>query len=115
MTDTDGVGLDHNPILTDTAATVTMIPTEAAPGHITGTPGDITGVFHNVYTLECIHTILTTTLHIDGHLYTRTHQHPHEIAADHALNWPTGQLRKPHIRIHHIQEDPMVIHALNEI
>ena len=54
-------------------------------------------------------------LHIKGHLHTECHQLTHKIAADHALDQPTCQLRKPHIRIHHIPEDPKVIHTLEEI
>ena len=115
MTDTHMVGLDHNPILADTTATVTMIPTEAIPGHITGTTDDITGIFHDIHTQVYIHTVLTMTLHIEGHLHTGAHQLPHEIAADHTLDQPTGQLRKPYIRIHHIPEDPTVIQTLKEI
>ena len=30
----------------------------------------------------------------------------------HTLNQPTGQIRKPHIRIHQIPEDPKVMHTL---
>ena len=41
-TGTDAVGLDYNPILTDTTAKVTMTLTEAVPGHITGTTEDNT-------------------------------------------------------------------------
>ena len=55
------------------------------------------------------------TLHIEGHLHTGAHQLPHEITADHALEQPTNQLRKPCIRIHHIPEGPKVIHTLKEI
>ena len=42
--DTDPVGLGHNPILTDTTAEVAMTPSEAIPGHTTGTADAITGV-----------------------------------------------------------------------
>ena len=109
MTDTDAVGLDHNPILTDTVATVPMIPTEAALGHTIGIADNITGVLHNAHTQALISTILSVTLHIEAH------QPTHKIAADHAPNQPTSQLQKPCIRIHHIPEDPIVIHALKEI
>ena len=34
---TDAVGLGYNPILTDTTAEATVTPTEAIPGHTTGT------------------------------------------------------------------------------
>ena len=43
-TGTDAVGLDHNPILTDTTAEAAMTPTEAIPGHTTGTADARTGV-----------------------------------------------------------------------
>ena len=39
----------------------------------------------------------------------------HEITADHALSQPIGQLRKPHIRIHPIPEDPTEIHTIRSI
>ena len=55
------------------------------------------------------------TLHIEGHLLTEAHWLTHVITADHTLDQPTGQLRKPHIRIHHIPEDSMVICTLKEI
>ena len=60
-TGTDAVGLDHNPIITDTTAKVTMTPTEAIPGHTTGTSDDITGVVHDVHTQVLTHIIFTTT------------------------------------------------------
>ena len=41
---TDAVGLGHNPILTDTTAEATMTPTEAIPGHTTGTADAIAGI-----------------------------------------------------------------------
>ena len=109
MTDTDAVGLDHNPILTDTTAPVAMIPTEAIPGDIAGATDNITGIFHDVHTQVHIHTNLTVTLHVQGHLHTAAHQLLHKITAVHALDQPTGKLGKPHIRIYHIPEDPMVM------
>ena len=113
MTDTDTIGLGHNPILADTTATATMIPTEDAPGHIVGTAENITGVLHNVQML--ISTVLTTTLYIEGHLLTEAPWLTHVITADHALDQPTGWLRKPCIRIHHVPENPTVICSLKEI
>ena len=47
---TDVVGLDHNPIITDTAAKVTTTLTEAATSQITGTTEDTMGVIHNSHT-----------------------------------------------------------------
>ena len=61
-TGTDAVGLDHNPIITDTTAKVTLTPTDVIPGHTTGTTDDITGVVHDVHTPVLIH-ILIATLH----------------------------------------------------
>ena len=55
------------------------------------------------------------TLHIEGHFHIGTHQLTHRIAVDHAPYHPTGQLRKPCIRIHQIPEDPKVMHTLEEI
>ena len=51
MTDTDMVGIGHSPILTDTAATAAMIPTEDAAGYIVGTAENITRILgcSNVY------------------------------------------------------------------
>ena len=92
-----------------------MIPTEDDPGHIIGIADNITGVLHNAHTQMLISTILAMTLHIEGHPLIEAHQLTHENTADHALNQPTGQLRKPCIRIHHVPEDPMVICALKEI
>ena len=54
---TDKVGLGHNPILTDTTAEATMTPTEAIPGHTTGTADAITGEFL-APTLKCLFTSL---------------------------------------------------------
>ena len=73
MADTDTVGLDHNPILADTTAKVTMTPTEAVPGHIMETTEDITGVVHANHAQTLIHTVLVATLHIEGHLHTGAH------------------------------------------
>ena len=93
-TGTNAVDPDHNHIIKDTAAKVTITSTEA---------------------ILLISTILTMSPHIEGHLYTGTHQLTHEITAGHALGQPTGQLRKLCIRIHHILEEPKVIHTLEEI
>ena len=114
-TGTNAVDPDHNHIIEDTTAKVAITPTGAILGHATGTTGDITGVVHIDHTQALIHTILTVTPHIKAHLHTGAHQLTHEIAADHALNQHTGQLRKTCIRIHHIPEDPKVTHTLKEI
>ena len=114
-TGTNTVDPDHNHIIEATTDKVTMTPIEAVLGHTIGTADDITGVIHDAYTQTLIYTILTMTLHLEGHLHTGAHQLTHEIAADHALDQPTGQLRKPHIRIHYFPEDPKVIHTLKEI
>ena len=45
-TDTNTVDPDHNHIIKDTTAKVTIIPTEAILGHAIGTADDITGVIH---------------------------------------------------------------------
>ena len=74
---TDTVGLGHNPILTDTAATATMIPTEGTPGHIVGTAENIIEVLHDAQML--ISTILTLPLYIEDHLLTEAYWLTHEI------------------------------------
>ena len=111
-TGTNTVDPDHNHIIEDTAAKVTITPTKAILGHTIGTGDDITGGIHDAHTQTLIYTILTMTLHIEGHLHTGAHHLTHEITADHALDQPTSQLRKPCIRIHHIPEDPKVMHTL---
>ena len=113
-TGTDVVGLDHNPIITDTAAKVTMTPTEAIPGHITGITEDIMGVVHNAHTQVLKHIVLTSTPHTTDHLHTGAHQLTQETAADHTVNQPTNQLRKPHTILHHIPEGPKVKHILKD-
>ena len=95
MTGTDAVGQDHNPILIDTTAKVTMTLTEAIPGQMTGTTEGITGGVHDAHTQGLIHIILIMTLHIKGHLYTGAHQLTQETTADHALIQPTNQLQQP--------------------
>ena len=70
----DTIGLYYNPILTDTTAKVTMTPTEAVPGHITGTTEDITGVVHNAHTQVFIHIVLAVTPNTADHLHTGAHQ-----------------------------------------
>ena len=96
--DTDTVGLDHSPILTDTTAKVTIAPAEAVLGHLIGTTGDIIRVIHGTHTQICIHTILSVTLHIEDILHTGAHQPTPETREDHALDQPTNQLRKPYIK-----------------
>ena len=108
-TGTNAVDPDHN-----TTAKVTITYTEAILGHTIGTADDITGVIHDTHTQTLIYTVLTMTLHIEGHLHTGALQLTHEIAADHTVDQPAGQLRKPHIRIHHIPEDPKVICTLKK-
>ena len=78
-TGTDAVDPDHNHIIKDTAAKATITPTEAILGHTIGTPGDITGVVYTNHTQTLIHTALTVTPHIEGHLHTGAHQLTHEI------------------------------------
>ena len=68
-TGTDAVFLHHKSILADITAKVTMAPTEAIPGHTTGTTDNITGVVHATHTQVLIHIILTTTLYITDHLH----------------------------------------------
>ena len=102
----------HNHIIKDTAAKVTITPTEAILGHSTGTADDIRRVLHDTHSQMLISTIPAMILHIEGHLHTEAHQHTHDITAAHTLNQPIGQLRRHHIRIHDIPADLKVKHAL---
>ena len=113
-TGTDAVDLGHNPITADTTAKVTMTPTKAIPGHTIGTIDDITGVVHNAHTQVLIHIILTMTLHTTDHLHIGALQLTPETAADHTLDQPTNQLRKPHTNLCHNPEDHTVKHILME-
>ena len=110
-TGTDVIGLDHNLIITDTAAKVAMTLTEAIPSQITGTTENITGVIHDTHTQVLMHIILTMTVHTTNHLHTGAHQLTQEITADHALSQPTGQLRKPHTNLHQGPEEHKVRHT----
>ena len=114
-TGTNAADRDHNHIIKDTTAKVTIIPTKAVLGHTIGTADIITGIIHDTHTQMLISTILAMILHIEGHLQTEAHQLTHKITADHTLNQPTGQLRRHHTSLHHIPEDPKVIHMLEEI
>ena len=79
-------GLDHNPILTDTTAEAAVTPTEAVPGHTTGTADAITEVLPSAHTQMPIHIALTMTPQIRDHLCTEAFQPTLETAADHNLN-----------------------------
>ena len=107
-TGTDTVGLDHNPIPTDTTAKVTMNPTEDVPGHTTGITDDNTGVVDDAHTQALIHIILTITHHIADHLHIGALQLTPETTADHPLDQPTNPPQKPHTMLHHIPEDHKV-------
>ena len=109
-TGTDTVSQDHNPIFTDIAANVIMLPTEAIPGHTTGITDDITGVVHDTHTQILTHIILTMTLHIADHLHIKVLQLTPEFTADHTPDQPTNPPRKPHTNPCHIPEDYKVKH-----
>ena len=102
---TDAAGLGHNPILTDTTAESTMTPTEAIPGHTTGTADAITEVLHDAHTHMPIHIALTMTLHVKDHLPIGALQVTLETAADHDLDQHSNQLGKPCINLHPIPAD----------
>ena len=68
------------------AATVTMIPTEAIPGHIIETIDIIIGVLHDALTP-------TVTLHITDCLHTGAHQLTLKTAADCDPIQHTNQVR----------------------
>ena len=114
-TSTDVVGLDHNPILTDTTAEATVTPTEAIPGDTTGTADAITGVLPSTHTQMPIHIALAMTPHFRDHPCTDTLQPTLETAADHDLNQHIHQPRRPHTKIHLNPGNPKVIHTLREI
>ena len=60
-------------------------------------------------------TALTMTPHIKGPPLVEAHQPIHEIAADHALDQPTGQLRKTlHQNPSHSRK-PHRMHTIREI
>ena len=92
-----------------------MTPTEAIPGHTTGTTDDITGVVHDTHTQVLIHIILTVTLHTIDHLHIGALQLTPETTADHTLDQPTNQLRKTPTNICHNPEDHKVKHILKGI
>ena len=89
---TDAVGLDHNPIFTDTTAEATMTPTEAIPGHTTETADAITGELSGANTQMPIHIAFTMTPHIRDHLCTEALQLTLETTASHDLNQYRNQL-----------------------
>ena len=62
-----------------------------------------------------LHTVLAMTPHTKDPPLIEAHQPIHEITADHALGQPTGQLRKPHIRIHPIPEDSTEKHTISGV
>ena len=104
--DTEEVDLDHNHTIKGTAANVAITPSDHILGHTTKTTGDLTGV---------VHTSLTTTPCIEDPPLIEAYQPFHEIVADHTLGQPIGQLRKPHIRIYPIPEDPVEIRTVGRI
>ena len=114
-TGTDAVGLDYNLIIADTTAKVVMIPTEAIPGHTTGTTDDIMRVAHDVHIQVLIHIILNVTLHTTDHLHIGALQLTSETAADHALDQTTNQLRKTHTNLLHNPDKHKVKHILKGI
>ena len=89
-TGTNAVDPDHNHIIKDTTAKITITPTEAILGHTIGTSDNITGVILDAHTQTLMHTVLTMTLHNEGHLQIGAHQFTHQITADHTLNQPTN-------------------------
>ena len=99
---TEAPDLDHNHTTEDTAARVTINPSEHVLGHTTETTGDITGVVQVNSIPTLLHTTVTMTPSTDEALLIEGCQPIHEIAANHALGQPIGQVRKPHIRIHPI-------------
>ena len=112
---TEAADLDHNHTTEDTMAKVTRNPSEHVLGHTTETTGDIAGVIHANSIQTLINTALVATPHIEDPPLIKAHQSIHKIVVDHTLSQPTGQLRKPHIKIHPILEDPTEIHTIRGI
>ena len=71
------------------------------------TTRDPTEVVHTDSIPILLHTTLAATPCIKDPPLIEAYQPIHEITANHALSQPIGQLRKPHIRICPIPEDPM--------
>ena len=113
--DTDAVGPDHNLILADTIAEADITPIETIPGHATGPVDVITEVLPSTHTPMPIHIALARTPHIEDHPHTVALQLTLETTEDHACNQHMNQLRKSHIRIYPIPEDPMEIYTIREI
>ena len=112
---TEAADLDHNHTTEDTTAKVTINPSEHVLGYTRETTGDISGVVHADSIQTLIHTALNMTPCTKAPPLIEVHQAIHDITADHTLSLPIGQLRKPHIRIHPIPEDPMEIHTIRGI
>ena len=111
---TEAVDLNHNHTTNVTLARVTINPPQHVLGHNTETMGGIAGVVHTDSIQTPIHTTLAVTPCTKDPPLIETLQPIHEITADHALSQPIGQLRKLHIRIHPIPEDPTEIHTIRE-
>ena len=83
----------HSPIPVDIAATVTMIPMEAIPGHIMEAIDVTIGVLHDALTPVPI--VPAVTPHIADHLHTGAHQLTLRTTADYNPVQHTNQVRKP--------------------
>ena len=112
--DTDTVGLNLNPTLTNTIAEATMTPTETVPDHTTGTADAMTGVLPVAYTPMPIYIVLTKIPHIEDHPCTEALQLTLETTADDDLDQHINQPGRPHTKIHHNPGNPTVIHTLRE-
>ena len=106
MADTDAVGLDHNPIL----AYCSQHCHDSYRGHSRTqhrTTDDIIRVIHDAHTQ-------VINIHIISHHDTphcrSSSQRSSGIAAEHPLDQPTGQLRKPHTNLPQSPEDCKVNH-----
>ena len=91
-----------------------MTPTEAVPGHTTGTVDAITRVLPNAHGQMPIHITLAMTPHIRDHPHTEALPLTLETAADHNLDQHINQPRIPHTKIHHDPGNPTVLHTLKE-
>ena len=112
-TGTDTADQDHSPILIDTTTTVTMIPTEAAPGHIIEMVDVTIGVLHDALTPVLIIPIVTP--HIADCLHKEAHQFTLRTMADHDPIQHTNQVRKPCINLNAILAEFKAICMIKDI
>ena len=90
-TGTDTADQGHSPIPTNITVMVTMIHTDAVPGHIIETVDITIRILHN--TLIPVLIIPAVTTHIADRHHTGPHQLTHGTTADHVPIQHTNQVR----------------------